>query len=624
MSSTYSVGILTVSDRCFRGETEDESGPYLRKAIEESRKLNNPTFVLKCVPDEVSEIEGTLKEWADVRKLDAVFTTGGTGFAPRDVTPEATRNVIEKEAPAIPAAILYQSLTKTKMAMLSRAVCGVRKKCLIINFPGSKKAVGECLAVVMDCIPHALALLRDNTQSVTATHQALQATLKSKVDVSRVARRARQSTFPMVDVEDSLYILRAIVAKLSIGSASPDKCIEEVPINQALGRVMVRPATAACSLPPYRASVKDGYAAISSEGKGPREVVSVMVAGSQPHLGVPFLPGQCTRVNTGAPIPSCADCVVQVEDTRLLHETDGGRKEIMIEVLVAPTAGQDIREIGSDVREGEVVLRVTQTPLTSSQVGLLASVGVFKLPVVRLPRVAVLSTGNELQPLGHKLEPGQIWDSNKIMLLCLFKEHGFPTVDLGIAKDEPDETLAKLQEGMACADVIVTTGSVSMGERDLLKQVLKEDLNAEIHFGRVNLKPGKPTTFASCEGPDKRTILFFCLPGNPVSATVTCHLYVLPTLKQLSGQKQPDGQIVKAQIQSELKLDSRVEYKRGIYRAGTIETPATVQVVGCHMLSSNLLSVSTANCLVQLPSKTEGRPVLDKNSWVECWLTKDL
>ncbi|KAG8294188.1 hypothetical protein J6590_003362 [Homalodisca vitripennis] len=280
MSVPYSIGILTVSDRCFRGETEDESGPYLRRAIEESRKLNSPIFVLKCVPDEVSEIEGTLKEWADVRKLDAVFTTGGTGFAPRDVTPEATRNVIEKEAPAIPSAILYQSLAKTKMAMLSRAVCGVRKKCLIINFPGSKKAVGECLDVVIDCVPHALALLRDNTVSVSATHQALQASVTSKVDVSRVARRARESVFPMVDVEESLHIVRKIVS-YSISSVSPSERIEEVSIHQALGRVIDRPVTATCSLPPYRASVKDGYAAISTDGKGPREVISVMVAGSQ-------------------------------------------------------------------------------------------------------------------------------------------------------------------------------------------------------------------------------------------------------------------------------------------------------------------------------------------------------
>ncbi|KAG8294189.1 hypothetical protein J6590_003363 [Homalodisca vitripennis] len=335
-------------------------------------------------------------------------------------------------------------------------------------------------------------------------------------------------------------------------------------------------------------------------------------------------PGQCARVNTGAPVPPGADCVVQVEDTKVLQETDDGREELQIEVLVAPTIGQDIREIGSDVREGDVVLLVTHTPLTSSQVGLLASVGIVSLPVFRLPRVAVLSTGNELRPPGHKLETGQIWDSNKTMLLCLFKEHGFPTVDLGIARDEPNETLAKLQEGIRCADVIVTTGSVSMGERDLLKQVLKEDFNADIHFGRVNLKPGKPTTFASCEGPDKRSILFFCLPGNPVSASVTCHLYVLPTLKRLSGQILPEGQIVKAQIQSELKLDPRVEFKRGIYQAASMETPASVHIVGGHMLSSNLLSVSTANCLVQLPSRTEERSILCKNSWVDCWLTNDL
>ncbi|XP_054264194.1 gephyrin [Macrosteles quadrilineatus] len=621
MDTELTFGILTVSDRCFRGETQDESGPFLQELIEKSGKFENPVFVTKCVPDEKVEIEGTLREWADVRKLDVIFTTGGTGFAPRDVTPEATRNIIDKEAPAIPAAILYKSLAKTEMAMLSRAVCGVRKRSLIVNFPGSKKAVGECLGFIMDCLPHAVALLRDNITAVASTHNSLHNTAKSKVDVSKVARRDRESPFPMIGVDESLLVVRAIIAKLSIGSASPQKCIEEVPIQEAAGRVVARPVMAQCSVPPYRASVKDGYAAIASDKAGPRHVITAMLAGSQPLSGGVLGAGQCARVNTGAPVPPGADCVVQVEDTKVLQESEGGTEELQIEILTPPNVGQDIREVGSDVKQGETVLRVTQTPLTSSQVGLLASVGVFKVPCVRLPRVGVLSTGNELQLPGHSLTPGQIWDSNKVMLLTMFRQHGFPTVDLGIAKDEPDDTLAKLQEGIALSDVIVTTGSVSMGDRDLLKHVLKEDLGATIHFGRVNLKPGKPTTFATCAAPGGRTVVFFCLPGNPVSATVTSHLYVLPSLRHLAGRKQPDGQIVKAKIQSEVRLDSRVEFKRGVYRAGYSETPAQVEVLGGHMLSSNLLSVSTANCLVQLPGKTADKQIVERDSWVDVWLT---
>lgn len=639
-------GILTVSDRCSNNEAVDESGPLLEKLIEESSKITGGNVVLKaCVPDDADKIEEILKEWSDVHKVNVILTSGGTGFAPRDVTPEATKKVIDKAAPGITFAMFKASYDITPMAMLSRAVCGIRTQTLIVNFPGSKKAAKECFEIIEDCIPHAISLILDKKNEVKSTHDIVQGSshagcsgssscsssskpecseskecettgscckLTSTIDTSRVARRSRQSPYPMISVKDSISLVRQHCVQY-LG-------VETVPLQNALGRKMSDYVTIKHSLPPFRASLKDGYAAIAGDGVGVRDVLGSSVAGSNP-ADLKVTPGKCVRINTGAPVPDGADCVIQVEDTELVEESDDGREEVKINVLVPPTIGQDIREIGSDFSEHERL--VFDNPLTSEDLGLLASVGICKVPVYKIPKVAVFSTGNELQELGQELEPGQVYDCNRLMLLSILRENSFPTVDMGIVKDNVDSLFVAMDRGLQEADIVVSTGSVSMGDRDHLKDILKNDIKATIHFGRVNLKPGKPTTFATVIRNGQKKFIF-CLPGNPFSAAVTCHLYVLFAL-QCTGFEFYKERFL-AKLDSDQPLDPREKFKRGhiTFPSSKIHTEFPhVSIIGGDLKSSNL-SLIKANCLVNLPARTEEQKVLKQWSVVECILIRPL
>ncbi|PSN49099.1 hypothetical protein C0J52_13643 [Blattella germanica] len=486
-------GILTVSDSCFRGQAEDKSGSNLADIINTGLIPNGKVVLQSCVPDEEELIKEVLEEWCDRQKIDVILTTGGTGFSPRDVTPEATRKVIHKEAPGLAVAMLKFSLNITPFAMLSRAVAGIRDKTLIVNLPGSTKASQECLQAISATLPHA-------------------------VDPSRIARRARESPFPMIDVTTAQRIVLEHAEVLGT---------ERLAFSDTLGRVLAEDVYSKDPLPPFPASIKDGYAP-SEQGR--------------------LQPGQCLRINTGAPVPLGADSVVQVEDTKLLQEADDGKTEVEIEILVAPKMGQDIRPVGSDMAQGQLVLP-RNSILGPSELGLLATAGVTTVLVHRLPVVAVLSTGNEVQDPTKPLEEGHIRDSNKTTLLSLMKEHGFPTVDCGIARDNPESVVSKLREALGASDLVMTTGGVSMGEKDLLKDILVADFGAVIHFGRVKMKPGKPTTFSTLVYEGKKKLVLG-LPGNPVSATVTSHLYVLPALRKISGFLSPLGTVIKATAQS--------------------------------------------------------------------------
>ncbi|KAI3367986.1 hypothetical protein L3Q82_026812, partial [Scortum barcoo] len=738
------VGILTVSDSCFRNLAEDRSGVNLKDLVHDPSLLGGVIAAYKIVPDEIDEIKETLLEWCDDLELNLILTTGGTGFAPRDVTPEATREVIEREAPGMALAMLMGSLNVTPLGMLSRPVCGIRGKTLIINLPGSKKGSQECFQFILPALPHAIDLLREATVRVKSTHAALeqlsspspllanthtnthsnmhtmergtqceeeedeeedrrrgqhahnhhhhhhqhgashitaaaiaaktshavvmakgapylpgntpnppthftcscthdqqipdsiisrgvqvlprdsaslsstpsespratQATSRlstascptpkvqsrcgsnenilrashSAVDISKVARRHRMSPFPLTSMD------KAFITVLEM---TPILGIEVINYRDGLGRVLAQDIYAKDNLPPFPASVKDGYAVRAADGPGDRFIMGESQAGQQPTHTV--MPGQVMRVTTGAPIPCGADAVVQVEDTELLRESEDGTEELEVRIMVQARPGQDIRPIGHDIRRGECVL-AKGTHMGPSEIGLLATVGVTEVSVHKFPVVAVMSTGNELLNPEDDLHPGKIRDSNRSTLLSTIQEHGYPTINLGIVGDNPDDLLSALHEGISRADVIITSGGVSMGEKDYLKQVLDIDLHAQIHFGRVFMKPGLPTTFATADIDGARKLIF-ALPGNfnfretgpsllevvapsetearqplapaprgsnPVSAVVTCNLFVIPALRKMQGILDPRPTIIKARLSCDVKLDPRPEYHRCI------------------------------------------------------------
>ncbi|XP_034756793.1 gephyrin b isoform X13 [Etheostoma cragini] len=772
------VGILTVSDSCFRNLAEDRSGVNLKDLIHDPSLLGGMITAYKIVPDEIDEIKETLVDWCDEKELNLILTTGGTGFAPRDVTPEATKEVIEREAPGMSLAMLMGSLNVTPLGMLSRPVCGIRGKTLIINLPGSKKGSQECFQFILPALPHAIDLLRDavvkvkeaadeledlpspppplspqhnsspcrqtedkgvqceeedeekkdsgvastedsssshitaasiaakipdsiisrgvqvlprDTASLSTTpsespraqatsrlstascptpkarlpscsstlsiaeasrrefraHLDEVITLKSRystldqlqcrleglkddrrrtfssrvqsrcsskenilrsshsaVDITKVARRHRMSPFPLTSMDKAFITVLEMTAVLGT---------EIINYRDGMGRVLAQDVYAKDNLPPFPASVKDGYAVRAADGPGDRFIIGESQAGEQPTHTV--MPGQVMRVTTGAPIPCGADAVVQVEDTELLRESEDGTEELEVRILVQARPGQDIRPIGHDIKRGECVL-AKGTHMGPSEIGLLATVGVTEVEVQKFPVVAVMSTGNELLNPEDDLHPGKIRDSNRSTLLATIQEHGYPTINLGIVGDNPDDLLNALNEGISRADVIITSGGVSMGEKDYLKQVLDIDLHAQIHFGRVFMKPGLPTTFATLDMDGARKLIF-ALPGrNPVSAVVTCNLFVIPALRKMQGILDPRPTIIKARLSCDVKLDPRPEYHRCILTWHHQEPLPWAQSTG-NQVSSRLMSMRSANGLLMLPPKTEQYVELHKGEVVD-------
>uniref|UniRef100_A0A7N6AK75 Gephyrin n=1 Tax=Anabas testudineus TaxID=64144 RepID=A0A7N6AK75_ANATE len=790
------VGVLTVSDSCFRNLAEDRSGVNLKDLVHDPSLLGGMIAAYKIVPDEIDEIKETLVDWCDEKELNLILTTGGTGFAPRDVTPEATKEVIEREAPGMSLAMLMGSLNVTPLGMLSRPVCGIRGKTLIINLPGSKKGSQECFQFILPALPHAIDLLRDavvkvkeaadeledlpspppplspppnssprrqtedkgvqceeedeekkdsgvastedsSSSHITATSIAAkvprrgdkregfvvgqnsqlipfihlymfthhfywiphlleqkthnssfvfhlnppdcliliyyykleflekylsselipdsiisrgvqvlprdtaslsttpsespraQATSRlstascptpkvqsrcsskenilrsshSAVDITKVARRHRMSPFPLTSMDKAFITVLEMTAVLGT---------EIINYRDGMGRVLAQDVYAKDNLPPFPASVKDGYAVRAADGPGDRFIIGESQAGEQPTHTV--MPGQVMRVTTGAPIPCGADAVVQVEDTELLRESEDGTEELEVRILVQARPGQDIRPIGHDIKRGECVL-AKGTHMGPSEIGLLATVGVTEVEVQKFPVVAVMSTGNELLNPEDDLHPGKIRDSNRSTLLATIQEHGYPTINLGIVGDNPDDLLNALNEGISRADVIITSGGVSMGEKDYLKQVLDIDLHAQIHFGRVFMKPGLPTTFATLDIDGARKLIF-ALPGNPVSAVVTCNLFVIPALRKMQGILDPRPTIIKARLSCDVKLDPRPEYHRCILTWHHQEPLPWAQSTG-NQVNSRLMSMRSANGLLMLPPKTEQYVELHKGEVVD-------
>ncbi|KAL6267462.1 hypothetical protein P5V15_000538 [Pogonomyrmex californicus] len=636
--------ILTVSDSCARGKKTDESGPGLKALVSatDSDKsiLQGEVSCTAIVEDNEALIAKHLINWSDENKADVILTTGGTGFSKRDVTPEATKKVIHKEAPGLSSAMLISSLKVTPMAMLSRSVCGIRNKTLIVNLPGSRKAAIECLTAIAPVIPHAIDLILNDKEKIKDTHNIVQHNITScshnastkpvrrllywkqnnnfinleimhiitlfQMDFENVTKRLRESPFPMISVEKAVRIIRTSVE---------GKQIEIVNVKDAYGRILYENVYSECDLPPFRASIKDGYAVLASDGKGRRTVLCGVKAGTAPAL-ISLIPGTCVRVNTGAPIPDEATAVVQVEDTKLVLTNSATTEEKEIEIMLEPKEGQDIRPIGCDIEKGSLVLN-SHTNIGPAELGLLAACGCKFVTVTKLPCIGILSTGDELEDIGHPLRPGHVYDSNKITLISLLKKNGFDSLDCGIAVDDTNVMIHKITEALKKVDVLVTTGSVSMGDKDILKPILEMYFNAVIHFGRVNMKPGKPTTFATCTFLNKKKY-FLCLPGNPVSATVTARLFLLPLLNEMRADLS-EPVIVQAKLMSLYNLDPRPEYARAILKWNNDEPLPEAHITG-NQISSKLLSCKGANALLMLPGRTAEKQVLKKGDIVPAML----
>ena len=358
-----------------------------------------------------------------------------------------------------------------------------------------------------------------------------------------------------------------------------------VALLEALDLVLAQDVIAPEDLPPFPCSAKDGFAVIAADTTNPRHLVGEQTAGYMADLQV--TPGACVRITTGAPIPRGADAVIMVEYTQ---EAQG-----MITMQGRVAQGADVRPVGQDIARGQRVLEAGMR-LGPQEIGLLASLGYTSVVAYPRPRVAVLSTGDEIVELDAQPRPGQIRDSNRYALMAAVQRAGAQPVSLGIGSDRQDELTDKIEEGLATCDAVITSGGVSMGELDLIKPILEG--RGQVHFGRVNLKPGKPLTFATV---DNKPV--FALPGFPVSSLVSFEIFVRPALRRLGGQRLILRPHVPVTLAEPIQGDA---WRPEFHRARLTRENGTYMARTTGMQSSaRLLSMVGANGLLVLPKQAQ-------------------
>jgi len=323
--------------------------------------------------------------------------------------------------------------------------------------------------------------------------------------------------------------------------------VERRRVDEALNLVLAEPVVAPMDLPPFDNSAMDGYAlrAEETQGAADAEPIKLTIAGeiaAGSWQDTVVQPGTAIKIMTGAPLPPSTDTVLQLEAGRL---RDGA-----VEVREPLPVGRHVRRCGEDVRRGQVLLGAGLR-LNAQRLGLLANSGISDVAAIRRPRVSLLATGSELVTAGQPLAPGQIYDSNRIVLRTLVAQAGCDCDDFGLVRDDPSEIAARLKEAMA-ADLVLISGGVSVGSHDYVKPVLRE-LGMETLFWRVNAKPGKPLLCGR-----RQQTWVFGLPGNPISCVVGFLMFIEPLIRLLQGETNTQPRYAKATLMQPVsKKDGR-------------------------------------------------------------------
>jgi molybdopterin molybdotransferase len=387
--------------------------------------------------------------------------------------------------------------------------------------------------------------------------------------VTRTASRARS-------VDDHRAAVTALL---------PEMPIEHRPVADCLGLVLAEDVTALVALPPFDNSAMDGYAVRAADVAGARAAspVSLPVPEDIPAGRtdiVALQPGTAHRIMTGAPLPPGADAVVQVE------LTDAGMP--VVAVREAVEAGTHVRRTAEDVAAGAVVLTAGSV-LSAPRLGLAAAVGRAALPVRRPPHVLILSTGSELVEPGEELLLGQIYESNSVLLAAAVREVGGTATVLRFVPDDVEEFLGAVRASATGVDLLVTTGGVSAGAYEVVKEALA---GRGVEFVRVAMQPGGPQGYGRLDG-----LPVVSLPGNPVSAALSFELFLRPALLGMLGHRVVDRPRATAHMATALRsLAGKRQFRRGRFEAGTVEvTP--IGGPGSHLLAS----FAASNCLIELP-----------------------
>lgn len=384
---------------------------------------------------------------------------------------------------------------------------------------------------------------------------------------------------------------------------------EEVSLGTASGRVLAEDIHAPIDLPPFDNSSVDGFALTAADLRQPLplrlKVIEDIPAGAAPSLTLQA--GESARVMTGAPIPPGTAAVAMVEDTDFNHRQAGAAAPAAVTVLKIPASGENIRPHGQDLHKGDKVLS-QGTRLRAQELGLLAMVGAPRIKVHRLPRLALLSSGDELLPVEAPLTPGKIHDANTYILSALVEGAEAELIPLGIAADTEADVRSRMEQAAdSGADLILSSAGVSVGAFDFIKSVVESD--GGLDFWKVDMRPGKPFAFGKYKG-----IPFFGLPGNPVSAFMGFQLFVRPALEKLTGMEIRPPLRQKARLLEAVESDGRESYLRGI--VAEADGHLTARLTG-HQGSGNIFSLVQANALLIIPSGVKSLPA---NSDIEIWL----
>ena len=365
---------------------------------------------------------------------------------------------------------------------------------------------------------------------------------------------------------------------------------EQVKLEQSLGRVLAEEVRANRDQPPYDISAMDGYALRSADltnVPATLEIIEDIKAGDMPTKTLAS--GQCARIMTGAPMPLGADAVIRVEDTE-------AKADNRVQINQAVKPGNDIRRLGENMRNGEVVL-TPGTAITPGVIGVLATVKRAQVQVYRRPRVAILSTGNELEGLDEPVDPNKIPNSNSYALMGQVQALGIEPVLLGIARDDPEELARYLKRGLEY-DVLLVSGGTSVGVHDYVRPTI-EALGAQMLFWRVAMKPGHPVAFGKIG--EK---IIFGLPGNPVSSMVCFEEFVVPALRRMMGHARTHRRTIEARMTHNVKHQpGRTEFIRVLLAkepGGYTATSTGAQGSGM------LLSMARADGLAVLPADCNG------------------
>lgn len=396
----------------------------------------------------------------------------------------------------------------------------------------------------------------------------------------------------------AMLTLKEALANIT-ASIQPIPDFHNVTLKQALGRITAEPISAPINLPPYRNSAMDGYALNSADidfnNPFTLKLAGISWAGHPINGTCP--PGHCVRVFTGALIPPGADSVVIQEQVSFAGDA--------IKFPAAIEAGQFVRNIGDDIRQGQQLIPAAKK-LTAMDLGLLAAAGQYQIPVKRRLRIAVFSTGDELTAIGNALQPGQIYDSNRYSLYGLLQDNCHSVTDLGVFPDDKQPITRLLEETTHTYDAVISTGGASVGDADYIRQIVAE--MGSVHYWKLAVKPGKPFAY----GKIGRSY-FFGLSGNPASVFASYHHLVLPALQLLSGMTAAKPLRLKARCIDNLrKAAGRIEFQRGIVSQ---RDNGELQVRSAGRQDSGILSsLSQANCYIVLPEHCRG---MTAGEWVE-------